>query len=108
MRFYVQTYDAQQVHIHYDQRSISAFEAPALRKVLPAKNGPNLRSGPGWGSSFVAPLLEGQSLESLGHSADGTWLDVQVETRGQQGRVVSAGSYVSCNVDLSTLPIIVP
>ncbi|HEX8991321.1 MAG TPA: SH3 domain-containing protein [Anaerolineales bacterium] len=106
--FYVQTYDAQQVHVHYDELTISAFEAPALCKVLPVKNGPNLRSGPGWGSSFVAPLFEGQSLEPLGHSADGTWLNVRVETSGQLGWVVSASSYVSCNVDLSALPIIVP
>ncbi len=106
--FYVQTYDSQQVHIHYDQLTISAFQAPDLCKVLPAKNGVNLRSGPGWGSSFVAPLSEGQTLEPLGHSADGTWLNARLETSGQVGWVISASSYLSCNVDLSALPLVVP
>ncbi len=106
--FYVQTYDSQQVHIHFDDLAIFAFSAPALCKVQPAKTGMNMRAGPRDGADYIASLPPYGLLEPLGHSLDGNWLYARVERSGALGWVPSAPQLVSCNVDLSTLPIVVP
>lgn len=106
--FYVQTYDSQQVHIHFDDLTISAFSSPSLCKVQETKNGIYMRGGPGYGASYLASLTPDEPLEPLGHSLDGNWLYVQVERSGVLGWVPSAVQLVSCNLDVSTLPIIVP
>ncbi len=106
--FYVQTYDSQQVHIHFDDLLISAFSAPSLCKVQGTKNGINMRGGPGYGTNYLASLPLDEALEPLGQSLDGSWLYVRVERSGALGWVPSANQLVACNLDVSTLPIIVP
>jgi hypothetical protein len=106
--FYVQTFDATQVHIHFDDLTISDFVAPLLCKVVVAGTGLNLRSGPGMDSSFVLSIPTGDDLEPLGHSIDGQWLNVRVQSNGKTGWVNSSDKYISCNQDISSLPIIVP
>ena len=106
--FYVQTYDSQQVHIHFDDLAISEFSAPWLCTVQPAKNGINVRAGPEYGAGYLTSLPPGEALEPLGNSLDGSWLYVRVERSSVLGWVPSASQLVSCNLDVSTLPIIVP
>ena len=106
--FYVQTYDSQQVHIHFDDLMIAAFSAPSLCKVQSTKNGINMRNGPEYGAGYLSSLPPDEALEPLGHSVDGSWLYVRVERSSALGWVPSANQLVSCNLDVSTLPVVVP
>jgi uncharacterized protein YgiM (DUF1202 family) len=106
--FYVQTFDGKQAHIHFDELTISDFEAPSLCKVIVTGTGLNLRGGPGSTSPFIVSLPAGETLEPLGHSLDGNWLNVRVEATAQTGWVSSSDKFVSCNRDSSLLPIIIP
>ncbi len=106
--FYVQTLDILQAHVHFDELTISDFEAPTLCKVVSTGTGLNLRKGPGSSSPFIISIPGGEVLEPLGHSLDGQWLNVRVETSGQGGWVNSSDRFVSCNTDIDMLPIIVP
>ena len=106
--FYVQTLDVLQAHVHFDELTISDFEAPTLCKVVSTGTGLNLRKGPGSSSPFIISIPGGEVLEPLGHSLDGQWLKVRVEASGQGGWVNSSDRFVSCNTDIDRLPIVVP
>ncbi len=106
--FYVQTFDGKQAHIHFDELTISDFEAPSLCNVIVIGTGLNLRGGPSSTSPFIVSLPAGEPLEPLGHSLDGNWLNVRVEATAQTGWVNSSDKFVSCNRDISLLPIIIP
>jgi hypothetical protein len=106
--FYVQTLDIPQAHVHFDEFTISEFEAPTLCKVVSTGSGLNLRKGPGSSSPVIVSVPAAEVLEPLGHSLDGVWLNIRVQASGQVGWVSSSDKFVSCNTDISRLPIIVP
>jgi len=105
---YVQTFDSQDVHIHFDELTVSDFEAPLVCKVVLTGSGLNLRAGPGPTFSFVQSLPAGASLEPLGHSLDNQWLNVRLQASGRAGWVSSSDRFVSCNRDISLLPVVIP
>jgi hypothetical protein len=106
--FYVQTLDIPQAHVHFDEFTISEFEAPTLCKVVSTGSGLNLRKGPGSSSPVIVSVHAAEVLEPLGHSLDGEWLNIRVQASGQVGWVSSSDKFVSCNTKNSRLPIIVP
>jgi uncharacterized protein YraI len=67
-----------------------------------------LRSGP---STLYAPitfLTQSERVEPLGQSKDGEWIRVQVESRAQQGWVINAPNFVSCNIAITDLQVLEP
>jgi hypothetical protein len=106
--FYVQTFDSTQVHIHFDELTIWNFEAPRLCNIAMRGGRLNVRTGPGTTFPPFTSLSEGNALEPLGRSSDGEWLNIRVEGSGELGWITSSGEFVSCNVDVGQLPVIVP
>jgi len=104
--FYVQSFDSPHTHIHYNQFTVSAYEAPLLCSVL--VTGLNLREGPASGTPFIVSIQSGESVEPLGHNSDGQWINVRLQGSGQEGWVNSSDKFISCNRDISQLPLIVP
>ena len=106
--FYVQTLDSAQAHVHFDDLLIAEYDAPHLCTVSLAAGGLNLRGGPGSSFPSLASLPADATLEPLGHSVDGQWLNAREQSGGQAGWVNSADKFITCNTDISALPIIIP
>ncbi len=104
--FYVQTFDSPQAHIHFDELSIWNFEAPGMCTIETfAKL--NVRSGPGVTFPASFSLSKDDAVEPLGRNADGDWIKIGLEGRNEQGWVANSPDFVSCNTDITTLPIII-
>ncbi len=92
----------------------SATPAPS---VLPATTGPactvrqdvNLRSGPGTAyDPPITSLQAGAELIPTGFNPQGvpggSWLQVEVKGQNTKGWVSAGSQYISCNVELASLP----
>jgi len=104
--FYVQTFDRTRIHAHFNSVTIRDVQPPVMCRVKAAML--YLRSGP---STLFAPitfLTEGDRIEPLGQSRDGEWIRVRVESNDQQGWVVNAPNFVSCNIAISDLQVLEP
>jgi hypothetical protein len=125
--FYVETFDAPRVHIHYDSLTIRQVEGPqpgqadvVAEAATPAPTPSplqcsvvtpmlNLRRGPGtFYTPPIAGLPSGTLLEPLGRSPDSLWLQVRVAASGEEGWVAAAAAYISCNVFVNELPVSQP
>jgi hypothetical protein len=124
--FYVETFDAPRVHVHYDSltiREVMGLEPSQADVVAGAATptpGPsplqcsvvtpmlNLRSGPSTAYAPIGVLSSGTLLEPLGRSPDSLWLEVQVPASGEQGWVAAAAAYISCNLFVNELPVSQP
>lgn len=106
--FFVQTLDNPTVHVHFDELTISDFEAPRTCTVRAISSRLNVRSGPGTTFSTLVSLSEGDILQPLGLSLNGEWMSIRVEGSDQPGWVANSDKLVLCNVDVSLLPVIGP
>ena len=124
--FYVETFDAPRVHVHYDSLTIRQVEGPqpgqadvVTEAATPAPDTSplqcsvvtpmlNLRRGPGTVYAPIAGLSSGTLLEPLGRSPDSLWIQVRVAASGEEGWVAAAAAYISCNVFVNELPVSQP
>lgn len=104
--FYVQTLDAESLHIHFDALTVRDFE-PRLVCTIDALQ-MNIRTGPGTSFPSDSFLSQNDKVEPVGQSADGEWISIRVEGSGQQGWIANVPAYVSCNANLSILPVLDP
>ncbi len=104
--FFVQTFDASPVHVHFDELTISNYE-PTMVCVVKALF-LNVRSGPGTAYSSSTFLSKGDIIEPLGHSEDGDWLLVAADGNGHQSWVFNSTGFLTCNVPVDTLPLSSP
>jgi len=103
--FYVQTFDAANVHIHFDELNIRTFEATLLCDVKALAM--NVRDGPGTSYASSKFLSSGDSIQPLGRSEDGDWLLISLDGNGR-GWVSYAEGYLDCNASVDTLSVIAP
>ena len=100
---FVQTFDASNVHIHFDDLVIQNFEPlPACTVRALALN---LRNGPGTAYSSSTFLKQGDAMQPIARTADGTWIKIRVEGSDEQGWVFNSAQFVSCSSDTSLLPV---
>jgi hypothetical protein len=104
--FYVQTFDNTQAHIHFDELSIWDFEAPGMCNISTTAK-LNVRSGPGTTFPATLSLSKDDKVEPLGHSPDGKWIKIGLEGSEEQGWVSNTPDFVSCNIDVAALPVII-
>lgn len=79
-------------------------ETASLCQVV--ANGLNLRYGPG--TVYAPPigvLGNGRQMLPLARNLDGTWIEVEVLGTDQTGWVSAAAQFVSCEVDIASLPL---
>lgn len=76
--------------------------APADASAVVNVTGLNLRMGPGYGYGVIRMLLEGQSVEVLGRSVNGDWIEVRLDEQ-TGGWVYSR--YLDASIDLAALPV---
>jgi hypothetical protein len=101
--FYVETFDAPRVHIHYDTISVLEAETPQLECTV-ATPALHFRKGPGTTYAIITSLAGGVHFEPLARSADGLWINARPEGGDQTGWVASSPELVSCNTSVDTLP----
>ena len=101
--FYVQSFDAAQVHIHFDQLTISNF-TPSLVCTITALT-LHVRSGPGTGYPSSSFLSNGDKIEPFGRSADGLWLLFALDGNGRQRWIFYSANFLSCNAVVEMLPV---
>lgn len=103
--FFVQTFDNQRVHVHYDALTIREVAAPPqVCTVL--SSALNLRPGPGIEfTPIVRSLPSGTRVIPLTQSAFLPWIQVEVEGTGETGWIYANEPYASCNFDPSDLPM---
>lgn len=82
--------------------------APAAAPVCIVRANPNLnvRSGPG--TVFAPPLGAvrfNSQLRPLARNLDATWIEVQTLPTGLRGWVATGAQFISCTIDLTTLPV---
>jgi hypothetical protein len=103
---FVQTFDAPNAHVHFDDLTISNFE-PSLVCEIKAPF-LNMRSGPGTEYSSFNVLSEGDTIEPFGLSADGDWLLAALDENGKQGWVFNSIEFLTCTTAVNILPITPP
>jgi len=104
--FYVQTFDRARIHAHFNSITIREVQPPLMCRVIASML--YLRSGPSTEYAPLTFLTEGDSLEPFGQSKDGEWIRVRAESSDQQGWVINAPNFVSCNIAISDLQVIEP
>lgn len=85
------------------QRAV-ATTAPVC--VVRANPNLNVRSGPG--AVFAPPLGTvrfNSQLRPLARNLDATWIEVQALPTGLRGWVATGAQFISCTIDLTTLPV---
>ena len=102
--FYVQTLDAESLHIHYDSLTVRDFEPRLVCSITALQM--NIRTGPGTSFPSTSFLSQGANVEPVGLSADGEWISIRVEGSEAQGWIANVPAYVSCNSTLSVLPVV--
>jgi hypothetical protein len=104
--FYVQAFDSTQTHVHFDTLTIWDYDAPSLCNILSISMKLNVRSGPGTTFPSSSSLSKGDLVEPIGRSPDGKWIKINVQGSGEQGWIADSPQFVSCNKDVSLLPVI--
>ncbi|HLO16375.1 MAG TPA: SH3 domain-containing protein, partial [Anaerolineales bacterium] len=105
--FYVETFDATNVHIHFDKLTIRNFELSIVCNIS-AGTTLNVRSGPSTRFSSFTFLSNGDTIEPVGRSADGNWIKVNIKGNTNPGWVFYSPEFVSCNASVDLLPVIKP
>jgi hypothetical protein len=101
--FYVQSFDAANVHIHFDELTISDYQPSLVCQVTAITL--RVRSGPGTQYTAFTYLSNGDKVEPLGRSADGYWLMIALDGNGNQSWVFNSTSFLTCNAPIDNLPV---
>jgi hypothetical protein len=102
--FYVETFDAPRVHVHYDTITVREAETPQLECTV-ATPALHFRNGPGTTYAIITSLAGGIHFEPLARSADGLWINARPEGGDQTGWVASSPELISCNTSVDSIPI---
>jgi len=101
--FFVQTFDATNVHIHFDDLSIQSFEAlPACTVNALALN---VRSGPGTAFASFMFLANGDTFQPIARTENGEWIKIRIQGNKDAGWVFNSTGFVSCSTDTKLLPV---
>jgi len=101
--FFVQTADAANVHVHFDQLTIRDFEAPPVCKVNAVAI--NVRSGPATKFTSTTFLSNGDVVQPVGRSVDGNWIKIRLENSDEPSWIFYSPEFLSCAVKIEDLPV---
>jgi hypothetical protein len=104
--FFVQSFDAPNAHVHFDELTINDFEPSLVCRVRALFL--NVRNGPGTEYPFYSFLSNGDSVEPLGRSEDGDWLLIALDEKGNPKWVYNSTSFLTCNAAVDNLPVMPP
>ena len=104
--FFVQTFDATNVHVHFDTIAVNDFNAPQICNVNALTL--NVRSGPGTSFGPSNHLSKGEIAIPVGRTEDGTWIKIRVSNSTDTGWVFNKPEFVSCSLDVQLLPVTNP
>ena len=87
--------------------STAAPGAGASAPVCVVRANPNLnvRSGPGTVFPPLSAVRFNSQLRPLARNLDATWVEVQTLPTGVRGWVAADAQFISCTIDLTTLPV---
>jgi hypothetical protein len=100
--FYVQTFDAANVHIHYESVAIKNFDAPLACDVTALAL--NVRSGPGTSFGSFTVLYKDNTFIPIARSSDDKWLKLTLDGTSDQGWVANLPEYIACTGAIDSLP----
>jgi hypothetical protein len=102
---YVETFDATNTHIHFDQLTIREL---TLSLVCGINGGTvYVRSGPGKTYAQVAVLSNGDTVQALGISPN-RWVKIAVKGSDAPGWVSYSDGYMSCTPGVDLFPVVNP
>ena len=103
--FYVETFDATNIHIHFDKLTIRDIELSFMCSI----NGGTVyvRSGPSKTYSQIAILSNGDVVQALGKSSN-QWIKIAMEGSDALGWVSYSEGYMSCTPPVDLIPIVSP
>jgi hypothetical protein len=104
--FFVQTFDAPNVHIHFDDLTITPLELSLTCEVR--AQALNVRTGPGADFLSTDFLSAGETVDPIGRTADGDWLLIAVDGDNNQSWVFNSAGYLTCNEAVDALPVTPP
>lgn len=81
--------------------------APAATPVCIVRANPNLnvRGGPGTVFAPLGTVRFNSQLRPLARNVDASWVEVQTLPTGLRGWVATGAQFISCTIDLTTLPV---
>lgn len=103
---FVQTFDATNVHVHFDSLTISDYQAPQVCKVTASLT--YIRKGPGTSFASIVAIARGHTVVPLARNTKGDWLQIALENNQGQGWVLNSKSYISCSANIDALPVVNP
>src|SRR6266487_1361959 len=103
--FYVETFDATNIHIHFDELTIRDLTLDLMCSI----NGGTVyvRSGPSKTYSQIAVLSNGDIVKALGKSPN-QWIKIVVKGSDVPGWVSYSEGYMSCTPTVDLFPIVSP
>ncbi|NTU56141.1 MAG: SH3 domain-containing protein [Anaerolineales bacterium] len=104
--FFVQSFDVPNVHIHFDELTITPLELSVTCEVR--AQALNVRSGPGTDHSSSAFLKAGETVEPIGRTAGGEWLLIALDADDNQSWVFNSAGFLTCNEAVDALPVTPP
>ena len=103
--FYVESFDTQNAHIHFDKLTIRELALDLSCKVNQATV--YVRSGPSKTFSQVAILSSGDTVQALGISPN-QWLKIVVKGSQTPGWVSYSDGYMACTPSVDLFPVVNP
>jgi len=104
--FFVQTFDATNAHIHFDDLTVNKLELKIICKVNSQKL--NVRNGPGTSYASSSSLSLGEMVEPIGRNEDGTWLQINIAGSNDPSWISNSRQSLSCNDTVDSLAVTSP
>ncbi|HEX9331903.1 MAG TPA: SH3 domain-containing protein [Anaerolineales bacterium] len=104
--FYAETFDATNIHIHFDELTIREVELSLTCHVDAMTL--YVRSGPGKKFPSLTVLSNGETIEPLGLSPDKQWIKIKMAGSPDPGWVFNSEGFLSCNAPVKLLPVVNP
>jgi hypothetical protein len=104
--FYVESFDSQNTHIHFDKLTVREVEVSLICDVRALAL--NVRSGPSTTFSSTHFLTSGDTVEPVGISPDGQWLKIEVKDNPDGGWIFNSPGFLTCNASPELLPVTQP
>jgi hypothetical protein len=103
---YVESFDTQNTHIHFDNLTVRNFEVAVSCDVNALTL--NVRRGPGKEFASSQFIRTGDTVEPVGRTEDSQWIKVKVAGSDEEGWVSNSSTYLICTPDVKLLPVVNP
>lgn len=104
--FFVQTFDAANTHVHFDELTIEPLEISIACTVKAQTL--FVRKGPGTDYESDAFLTAGNTFQPIGRSEKGDWILISKDGNDEQSWVFNFPGILSCDEAIDVLPVVFP